>query len=86
MFGLNTIARKLPLALVASAVIVSLGVGIGSYLVGSQGVVRSGGLVFVNGELWRARPVNGRPLEPGEAVSVEAVDEDGLELVVRPSE
>ena len=36
MFGLNTIARKLPLMLVASAAVVSLGVGVGSYLIGSQ--------------------------------------------------
>ncbi|MBI4921224.1 MAG: HAMP domain-containing protein, partial [Devosia nanyangense] len=36
MFALNTIARKLPLALVASAMLVSLGVGAGSYLIGSQ--------------------------------------------------
>ena len=36
MFGINTIARKLPLALVITAAIVSLGVGTGSYLVGSQ--------------------------------------------------
>jgi len=36
MFGLNSIARKLPLALVGSAAIVSLGVGLGSYLIGSQ--------------------------------------------------
>ncbi len=36
MFGLNTIARKLPLALVASAFVVSLGVGLGGYLIGSQ--------------------------------------------------
>ncbi|MEO6014810.1 MAG: methyl-accepting chemotaxis protein, partial [Devosia sp.] len=36
MLGLNTIARKLPLALVASALIVSLGVGMGSYFAGSQ--------------------------------------------------
>ena len=36
MFGLNTIARKLPLALVGSAMLVSLGVGTASYLVGSQ--------------------------------------------------
>jgi membrane-bound serine protease (ClpP class) len=52
-------------------------------LVGSHGVVRGDGLVFVNGELWRARPADGGPLEPGEPVSVEAVDESGLELVVR---
>ena len=36
MFGLNTIARRLPLALVGSAAIVSLGVGLGGYLIGSQ--------------------------------------------------
>src|SRR4051794_20554305 len=36
MFGLKTIARKLPLALVGSAAIVSLGVGLGGYLIGSQ--------------------------------------------------
>ena len=36
MLGLNTIARKLPLVLVASAAVVSLGVGVGSYLIGSQ--------------------------------------------------
>jgi hypothetical protein len=29
MFGINTIARKLPFALVASALVVSLGVGSG---------------------------------------------------------
>ena len=36
MFGLTTIARKLPFALVASAALVSLGVGLGGYLIGSQ--------------------------------------------------
>ena len=36
MLGLNTIARKLPLMLVASAAVVSLGVGLGSYMIGSQ--------------------------------------------------
>src|SRR3569833_3535592 len=36
MFGLNTIARKLPLALVGSAAIVSLGVRGGAFLIGSQ--------------------------------------------------
>ena len=38
MFGLRTIARRLPLALVATAALVSLGVGIGSYLIGSETV------------------------------------------------
>jgi methyl-accepting chemotaxis protein len=36
MFGINTIARKLPFALVASALVVSLGVGSGGYLIASQ--------------------------------------------------
>ena len=36
MLGLNTIAKKLPLMLVLSAAVVSLGVGTGSYLIGSQ--------------------------------------------------
>ena len=36
MLGFKTIARKLPLALVASALIVSLGVGTGAYLIASQ--------------------------------------------------
>jgi methyl-accepting chemotaxis protein len=36
MLGLNTIARRLPLALVVTAALVSLGVGYGGYLIGSQ--------------------------------------------------
>ena len=36
MFGLNSVARKLPFALVVSAALVSLGVGLGGYLIGSQ--------------------------------------------------
>jgi membrane-bound serine protease (ClpP class) len=53
-------------------------------LVGTRGVVRHDGLVFVNGELWRARVTGGRTLEPGVEVEVEGVDETGLELRVRP--
>ncbi len=53
-------------------------------LVGAHGQVRRGGLVFVNGELWRARSRDGRPLVPGDEVEVEAVA-DGLELVVGSS-
>jgi membrane-bound serine protease (ClpP class) len=52
-------------------------------IVGAEGVVRRDGLVFVNGELWRARTENGRPLRSGERVTVEGVD--GLELRVRPT-
>jgi membrane-bound serine protease (ClpP class) len=51
-------------------------------LVGEPGVVRTGGLVFVDGELWHARNADGDPLEPGEHIVVEAVDPEGLNLVV----
>jgi membrane-bound ClpP family serine protease len=50
-------------------------------VVGAHGVVRRDGLVFVNGELWRARSKSGEPLRTGEPVEVEGVE--GLELVVR---
>lgn len=53
-------------------------------LVGAHGEVRRDGFVFVNGELWRARTRDGRPLHPGDEVEVESV-EDGLELVVGSS-
>jgi membrane-bound serine protease (ClpP class) len=55
-------------------------------LVGAPGVVRTGGLVFVDGELWHARTADGDPLEPGENVVVEAVDSEGLQLVVGSAE
>jgi membrane-bound serine protease (ClpP class) len=51
-------------------------------LVGATAEVRRDGLVFANGELWRARAVDGEPLEPGERVYVERID--GLLLEVRP--
>jgi membrane-bound serine protease (ClpP class) len=50
-------------------------------IVGANGIVRREGMVFVNGELWRARTEDGEPLQSGEEVEVEGVD--GLELVVR---
>ena len=49
-------------------------------IVGMEGVVREGGLVFVRGELWRAR--SSAPLQPGQHVRVDAVD--GLTLAVTP--
>jgi membrane-bound serine protease (ClpP class) len=55
-------------------------VGVGS-LVGVPAVVRSGGLVSVNGELWRARRADGATMQHGQHVVVEAVGDD-LELVV----
>jgi len=50
-------------------------------LVGAHGQVRRGGLVFVNGELWRARSRDGHALSLGDEVEVEAVADD-LELLV----
>jgi membrane-bound serine protease (ClpP class) len=49
--------------------------------VGAEGIVRRDGMVSVRGELWRADPADGTPLEPGQRVAVEAVD--GLRLRVR---
>ena len=48
-------------------------------IIGMEGVVRDGGYVFVNGELWRAQTDG--PLEPGQHVLVEALD--GLAVRVR---
>jgi membrane protein implicated in regulation of membrane protease activity len=50
-------------------------------IAGAVGEVRGSGLVFVNGELWRARTTDGSPLSTGERVRVEQV-EDNLRLVV----
>jgi len=47
-------------------------------IVGMEGVVREGGLVFVHGELWRAHSHD--PLTPGERVRVDGLD--GLTLDV----
>ena len=56
-------------------------------LVGQVGVVRQAlepeGLVFVHGELWRAK-TNGESVPPGTNVRVEAMD-DGLTLTVAPT-
>jgi membrane-bound serine protease (ClpP class) len=49
-------------------------------LVGASGEVRESGLVFADGELWRAHTKDGSQLRPGERVEVEALD--GLELTV----
>jgi membrane-bound serine protease (ClpP class) len=50
-------------------------------LVGHEGVVRRPEQVQVNGELWRARAVDGSVLVPGDHVRVEQVEDD-LRLVV----
>lgn len=49
-------------------------------IIGMEGVVRAGGLVFVRGELWHAE--SDRPLHEGEQVQVEGLE--GLSLRVRP--
>jgi membrane protein implicated in regulation of membrane protease activity len=51
-------------------------------LVGTSGEVRLDGLVFVDGELWRAHSSDGSQLFAGERVEVDALD--GLELTVTP--
>ena len=51
-------------------------------LVGMNGEVRRNGLVFVDGELWRAHTNDGTALRPGERVEVDALN--GLELTVVP--
>jgi len=50
-------------------------------LIGGEGVVRRDGLVFLNGELWRAHAADDSPLVPGEHVRIEQVEDD-LRLVV----
>jgi membrane-bound serine protease (ClpP class) len=49
-------------------------------LVGMNGEVREGGLVYVAGELWRAHTPDGSQLQAGERVQVDALS--GLELTV----
>jgi membrane-bound serine protease (ClpP class) len=51
-------------------------------LVGAEGEVRLDGLVFVDGELWRARTSDRSQLRAGDHVQVDALD--GLELTVTP--
>jgi membrane-bound serine protease (ClpP class) len=56
---------------------------VGSHkLVGVKADVRADDLVFVDGELWHARSVDGSSLEPGAQVVVEAVDQEELRLTV----
>jgi membrane-bound ClpP family serine protease len=50
-------------------------------IVGEVGEARRDDLVFVHGELWRARPAGGEPLKPGQRVRVAGVD-PGLVLQV----
>jgi membrane-bound serine protease (ClpP class) len=66
--GKGMAARRLPVKVGPQAI------------VGRTGEVRGPGLVFVNGELWKARAEDDSALVPGETVEVEAVR--GLELTV----
>ena len=50
-------------------------------MIGQRAEVRSPGLVFVDGALWRAQAADDSELVPGEEVEVQAVD--GLQLTVR---
>jgi len=43
-------------------------------IVGEVGEARQDDLVFVHGELWRARAADGEPLRPGEQIRVSGVD------------
>jgi membrane-bound serine protease (ClpP class) len=52
-------------------------------IVGEVGTARRDDLVFVNGELWRAKPIENGPLRPGQRVRVAGVD-PGLVLEVEP--
>jgi membrane-bound serine protease (ClpP class) len=60
-----------------------VGVGV-QLLVGEKAEVRRGGLVAVNGELWRARRSDGGPLQRDGWVRIEGVEDD-LVLVVGSS-
>ena len=52
-------------------------------IVGEVGEARRDDMVFVQGELWRARPIANGPLKPGQRVRVAGVD-PGLVLEVEP--
>ena len=45
-------------------------------IVGEIGEARRDDLVFVHGELWRARPRDGSPLRPGQRIRVAGVGAD----------
>jgi membrane-bound serine protease (ClpP class) len=52
-------------------------------IVGEVGEARRDDMVFVNGELWRAKPIANGPLRPGQRVRVSGVD-PALVLEVEP--
>jgi membrane-bound serine protease (ClpP class) len=78
-----TLAVLLGFALTKAARIRTAPAAVGAHrLVGVPAQVRGEGLVFVDGELWRARTADGSPLRPGTAVRVESVQQEELQLVV----
>ena len=52
-------------------------------MIGEVGEARRDDMVFVQGELWRAKPITNGPLRPGQRVRVSGVD-PGLVLEVEP--
>ena len=52
-------------------------------MIGEIGEARRDDMVFVNGELWRARPTTDEPLRPGQRIRVASVDPE-LVLQVEP--
>jgi membrane-bound serine protease (ClpP class) len=77
-----TLATAMGLIVIKIVEVRSRPVSVGAHtVVGARGVVRREGMVFVNGELWQARPANGAALRTGDEVEIEGVD--GLQLVVR---
>ena len=79
----GTLALLFGFALTKAAQVRRVPVAVGSHrLVGEAALVRSEGLVFIDGELWHARSADGAPLVQGEHVIVEDVEPETLELVV----
>ncbi len=78
----GTLTVLLAIALTRVARVARQPVAVGaSSLIGTEGVVKRGGFVLLNGELWRAHTADGTELVPGEHVRVEQIEED-LQLVV----
>ena len=78
-----TLAALFGFALTKAATARNAPAAVGTHrLVGEAAQVRGDGLVFVDGELWRARTADGSPLRPGEHVRIESVQQEELQLVV----
>ena len=83
----TTLALLFGFALTKAARARSAPAAVGAHrLVGEPAQVRAEGLVFVDGELWRASTADGSPLHPGEHVRVESVHQEDLQLVVSTPE